>query len=177
LHNYDHAVGLFLDYFLHSAYADNTILVFTTDHATYPEPDYRTVAGKDLKPYFVDRIPLLIDDPFHQLPHEFDAAGRNSLDLAPTLLQLLGIRTARNSFLGHSLFEPRSFATGFTALGSRFYLTTTHGIFSAEDVPQSLQPLFACEAHVVREYYEAEAANRLASAPAQTTRPTATGAP
>jgi hypothetical protein len=28
----------------------------------------------------------------------------------------------------------------------------------------ALRPTFACEAHVVREYYEAEAANRLASA-------------
>lgn len=166
LHNYDHAVGLFLNYFLHSAYADNTILIFTTDHATYPEPDYRAVAGQQSKPYFVDRIPLLIDDPFRRLPRQFDADGRNSLDLAPTLLQLLGIRAARNSFLGHSLFEPRSFAAGFSALGSRFYLTTTHGIFDVDDAPAALQPIFACEAHVVREYYEAEAANRLASAPA-----------
>lgn len=177
LHNYDHAVGLFLDYFLHSPYATNTILVFTTDHAAYPEPDYRAVAGKDLKPYFVDRIPLLIDDPFHRLPRQFDADGRNSLDLAPTLLQLLGIRTARNSFLGHSLFEPRSFTDGFTALGARFYLTTTHDIFDVNDVPAALQPTFACEAHVVREYYEAEAANRLASAPSQTARPPVTSAP
>lgn len=177
LHDFDHALGLFLDYFYQSPYADNTILVFTTDHASYPEPDYRAVAGKDLNPYFVDRIPLLIDDPFHRLPRQLDAAGRNSLDLAPTLLQLLGIRATRNSFLGHSLFEPRSFTAGFTALGKRFYLTTPHGIFSADAVPPALQPTFACEAYVVREYYAAEAANRLANAPTQTTRPPATGAP
>lgn len=164
LHNYDHAVGVFLDYFLKSPYADNTILVFTTDHATYPEADYRAAVGRGLEPYFVDRIPLLIDDPYHRLPSRLDADGRNSLDLAPTLLQLLGIRAARNSFLGASLFEPRSFKLGFTALGERFYLTTLHGIYTADTLPPPLRGMFACEAHVVREYYQAEAANRLVSA-------------
>lgn len=169
LHNYDHALGVFLDYFLASPYARNTILIVTADHATYPDADYRAVAGANLAPYFVDRIPLLIDDPFHHLPTTFDAEGRNSLDLAPTILQLLGIRDARNSFLGQSLFEPRSFAVGFTALGSRFYLTTPHKIYNADNVPPTLQPTFACEAHVVREYYEAAATNRLI-APASAAR-------
>lgn len=161
LHNYDHALGVFLDYFLASPYARNTILIVTADHATYPDADYRAVAGANLAPYFVDHIPLLIDDPFHHLPTTFDAEGRNSLDLAPTLLQLLGIRNTRNSFLGQSLFEPRGFKLGMAALGLRFYLTTMHGIYNAENVPPSLQPIFACEAHVVREYYQAAATNRL----------------
>ena len=39
-------------------------------------------------------------------PGVLDAGGRNSLDLAPTLLQALGIRHAFNYFLGCSLFEP-----------------------------------------------------------------------
>ena len=166
LHNYDHAIGLFLDYFLHSPYAASTIVVFTADHATYPDADYRAVAGAGLQPYFVDRVPLLIDDPFHLLPREWNADARNSLDLAPTLLQLLGIQAARNSFLGRSLFEPRSFRFGLSALGSQFYLTTGRGIFNAANVTQPLQPVFACEVHIAREYYEAEATNRIAS-PAQ----------
>lgn len=161
LHNYDHALGLFLDYFRHSPYAANTILIVTADHATYPDADYRAVAGADLEPYFVDHIPLLIDDPFRHLPATLDADGRNSLALAPTLLQLLGIRTARNSFLGHSLFEPRSFKLGLTAIGRRFYLTTPSDLYNANNVPPALQPTFACEVHVARVYYQAEATDRI----------------
>lgn len=163
LHNYDHAIGLFLDYFMHSAYATNTIVVFTSDHANYPDADYRAAAGPGLQPYFVDRVPLLIDDPFHDLPAKFNADGRNSLALAPTVLQLLGIRDARNSFLGQSLFAPRGFKLGLTALGSQFYLTTDQGIFNSNNVPPALQPTFACEVHVAREYYEAEATNHITS--------------
>jgi phosphoglycerol transferase MdoB-like AlkP superfamily enzyme len=162
LHNYDSALGQFLRYFYRSPYADNTILVFTSDHATYPETAYRKVAGKNLRPFFVDRIPLLIDDPLHTLPRVYDAGGRNSLDLAPTILQLLDIRNAENSFLGRSLFEPRDFVIGMAGLGNKLFLTTKkHGVFSAETVPHQLRGIFQCEADVVRRYYKAERENRL----------------
>lgn len=161
LHNYDAAIGSFLDYFYSSPYAKDTILVFTSDHATYPEKPYREVAGKDLKPFFVDKIPLLVYDPTHHLPEVFNAQGRNSLDMAPTLLQLLGIKNAQNSFLGNSLFEPRSFPVGVTALGDSFYITTPKGLFASGDVPDKLRGLSSCEQSVVNDYYGMEAKNRL----------------
>lgn len=161
LHNYDHALGRFLDYFYRSGFARNTIVVFTSDHATYPETAYRKAAGKGLKPYFVDRIPLLVLDPTHRLPKAFDADGRDSLDLAPTVLQLLGIRRVQNSFLGHSLFEPRNFPQGLAALGPQFFLTMRDGVFSAGKIPSGLHDVFACERNVVRRYYQAERSNHL----------------
>ncbi len=161
LHNYDAAFGEFLRYFEASPWADNTLLVFTADHATYPEPPFREVAGADLKPYFVDRIPLLVRDPFHRLPKTLDAQGRNSLDLAPTVLQLAGLQTRANSFVGRSLFEPRSLPTGIAAIASRYYLTSPDGVFAQGEIPEPLRATFACEIDMVRRYYQAEHDNRL----------------
>lgn len=160
-HNYDAAIGKFLDYFLASPYAANTILIFTTDHATYPDREYREVAGKDLKPYFVDRIPLLIYDPTHKLPPTLDAQGRNSLDMAPTLLQLLGIQHVANSFLGNSLFEQRGFPVGITALGSDFYYSLPSGVSPLWATSPQLKSTVDCEKSVVEHYYQLEAKNRL----------------
>jgi phosphoglycerol transferase MdoB-like AlkP superfamily enzyme len=161
LHNYDAAFGEFLRYFLDSPYADNTLLVFTSDHSTYPEPPFREVAGPDLKPYFVDRIPLLVLDPRHVLPDRFDAQGRNSLDLAPTVLQLAGLQTDANSFLGRSLFEPRNFPTGVAAIASKYYMTTPAGVFAQGEIPAGERETFRCEIDVVRRFYEAERENRI----------------
>jgi phosphoglycerol transferase MdoB-like AlkP superfamily enzyme len=163
LHNFDAAFGEFLRYFVASPYADNTVLVFTSDHATYPEPPYREVAGPDLKPYFVDRIPLLFLDPRHVLPERFDAQGRNSLDLAPTVLQLAGLQTRANSFLGRSLFEPRNFPTGVAAIASKYYMTTPEGVFAEGEIPAGERDTFRCELDVVRRFYAAERENRIFS--------------
>lgn len=161
MHNYDAALGAFLDYFYTSPFASNTILIFTADHSAYPEPMFRAVAGKDLKPYFVDRIPLLIYDPVHQLSGTFDADGRNSLDLAPTVLQLLGQRNVPNSFLGHSLFEPRNFPLGIASLGASYFLTTKKGVFASDEIPAKLKSQFGCEVNVVRQYYGVEKTNHI----------------
>lgn len=161
VHNYDAAFGDFLEYFLDSPYADNTVLIFTSDHATYPEPPYRDVAGKDLKPYFVDRIPLLVRDPYHLLPSQWDADARTSLDLTPTILQLLGVESGENAFLGTSLFEPRNFPVGMAALGSSFYFTTREGVFSTDEVPREIHAAAECQMSVVRRYFKAEQDNHL----------------
>lgn len=162
LHNYDAAFGQFLDWFDRSPYARDTILVVTADHSTYPEPAYRKVAGSDFRPFFVDRIPLLVRDPFHRLPETLDADGRNSLDLAPTLLQLLEAPQAPNSFLGRSLFEPRSMPLGIAwTAPERFFLTTREGVRSHGQIPPELAEQFGCQQEVLRRYLQAEADNRI----------------
>jgi len=162
LHNLDAAFGEFLDWFQASPYADNTVLVFTADHATYPEPAYREAAGAGLKPYFVDRIPLLVLDPLHRLPATMDADGRNSLSFAPTLLQLLGVPQADNAFLGRSLFEPRPRAAGIAWTGpGNYYLTTRDGVFGAGEIPPALQSTFTCSQALVRRYFRAERENHI----------------
>jgi phosphoglycerol transferase MdoB-like AlkP superfamily enzyme len=161
LHNYDHALGTFLDAFFASPYAQNTILVFTSDHATFPDPAYRQVTGEDFKPYFVDQVPLLIYDPFHRLPATYDAHGRTSIDLAPTLLQLLGVRRADNSFLGTSLFEHDQRPFGFSAIGSEFYASDADGVYAESSVPARYQKQFATDRAKVQTYYRLERENRV----------------
>lgn len=102
-HNFDTQFGLFLERFKNSPLSDNTILIVTADHAAFPAPELLQVL--DAKPnYFVARIPMMIY--WKGVTHQgIDMKGRNSLALAPTVLNLVGIQNAHNYFLGCSIFE------------------------------------------------------------------------
>ena len=68
IHNLDHALGKFWRYFRESTWADNTVVVFTSDHTHYPDRDFLEIArgpafDPDYRPYFVDRIPFIIRHP------------------------------------------------------------------------------------------------------------------
>lgn len=104
-YDFDVQFGAFMDKFLKSDLAKDTVIVFTTDHATYADadfsksfPDYKRI-NSDL-----DAVPFFI---YHDgiSPEEIEAGGRNSLDLAPTILDYVGI-SHPNYFLGASLFFP-----------------------------------------------------------------------
>lgn len=162
IHVLDAAFGEFLDYFLASDFAKNTILVFTTDHATYwGEEDYRKLYPTGLKPYFIDRVPLLVFDPSAGLPQRLPVGGRTSLDLAPTLFHLLGVSHARNSFLGNSLLTPTDPDSGFATIANEYFLTNAEGVFGESEIPQASRPWFDCMKDMARYYYSLEAANRL----------------
>ena len=113
IHNFDHAFGKFWDYFKNSAFYDNTIVIFTSDHAHYPDRDFRETVNNmdggmdDYQPYFVDRIPLVIYDPYRSLPSDFDAKFASSIDFAPSMAHWLGIDDQPNSFLGNSIFDQK----------------------------------------------------------------------
>lgn len=105
-YNLDVQFGKFLKKFLNDPVSDNTILIFTTDHATYADAAYQESFG-DIHPrtlLFCDPIPLMIWYKGVE-PMQLDASGRNSLDLAPTVLDFLDI-SAPNFFLGNTLFAP-----------------------------------------------------------------------
>ncbi len=51
-------------------------------------------------------MPLIIHDPMHDLPPEIDTLS-GSLDLAPTLLHLLGVNVGMHSMTGKSIFGSR----------------------------------------------------------------------
>ena len=102
-YNVDCWLGEFLQKFENSPCFDNTILVFTTDHATYADlyyneafPDYQRSHPS------IDQIPLMI---YHKgvEARTIDALGKNSLDLAPTILDYVDIN-GPNYFLGAFLF-------------------------------------------------------------------------
>lgn len=102
-HYFDQCFGSFMEKFQNSALSDNTIVVLTADHATYADNDFREAFPDVTRLGFVSEIPLGI---YYKgvIPTEYNANGRNSLNLAPTILDLLDI-SAPNYFLGSSLFS------------------------------------------------------------------------
>lgn len=139
IHNLDYELGYFLRYFKRSHWASNTYLIITTDHATFPEPAYIEIVKQDKPYYFVDKIPLLIYDPYKGLPASIDANSRNSLDLAPTILNLLGVQKRRNSFLGHSLLDKYPYNVSMSAVGKVVkdrYIIVDGQIYPSEEVPK-----------------------------------------
>lgn len=100
IRNFDDAFGRFW-----SSVRDRKDLavILTADHAAYPSDLYNLTFGTQ-RSYFADRIPFAVwtGGTGHRV---IDAGGRNSLDFAPTLLQMMGIKNAFNYFLGCSLFS------------------------------------------------------------------------
>lgn len=101
-HNFDVFFGLFMEKLKSSEFGDNTIVIFTTDHATYPGPEI-VAADNSVPPYFVDRVPFIVY--YKGAEHSIvNVKGRNSLNFTPTVLNMLGFNEEKNYFLGCSLF-------------------------------------------------------------------------
>lgn len=102
-YNLDYEFGEFFDKFCNSSLKENTIIIFTTDHATYIDKDvlesqlnYETGVSLNRIPFFIyyDGIE----------PEVIDVNGRNSLDFAPTVIDYLDME-ADAYFMGDSLFD------------------------------------------------------------------------
>ncbi len=131
IHNMDQAFGRFWRYFIESKHSKSTIIIFTTDHAHFQERPFMQIAGRDYKPWFVDRIPLLVYDPTRTLPSTFDAKNRSSIDFAPSFAHFLGLPPQRlNPFLGRSIFEsrPGEPRVGVGAIGNAVFLYDDRGV-------------------------------------------------
>jgi phosphoglycerol transferase MdoB-like AlkP superfamily enzyme len=113
IYNFDDAFGIFWKAFKKSKYYNNTIVILTGDHTLYPNNDFKKVAGDDWIPSVYDELSLIIYDPIHKLPKEYQVNAA-SVDLAPTVLHLLGIKKEnKNSFMGTSLFDKKENNTSF----------------------------------------------------------------
>lgn len=148
-HNFDYALGEFLNYFIKSPWAKNTYLIITADHARFPEPAYVRLFEQDAPRYFVDAIPLMIYDPYSGLPRRIDAGGRTSIDLAPTILNLLGENTISNAFLGASLFDETKNIPG-ASIGNEKYLVIDGAVYDFSRVPKQ----FRKEAEIFSNYVD-----------------------
>lgn len=136
-HNMDAQFGKFLSSFQDSPIADDTIIVFTTDHASFPAPDFQQLF-KTKSPYFVDEVPLIIYKKENTKTGPIEVSGRNSLDLAPTIMDMLGISQAPNMFLGCTLFDTdcTSPFDHLTTIGLEYYQTEGHHVAPAELTPR-----------------------------------------
>lgn len=135
----DVQVGAFLERFQESRLAENTVIIFTSDHAAYQDADFVTAfPGYVRDAPSLDQIPLFI---YYRglTPKSYDVGGRNSLDMAPTVLDFLDL-SAPNCFLGDSLFAPVSrsaYDVYFESMGT--YYCTAGGeinILSAEQLQE-----------------------------------------
>lgn len=127
-YNDDVQFGKFMDKLYSGPLGDNTIVVFTGDHCAYADqqyldtfPDYSRTFGS------VDRIPLFI---YYKGIEKstIDAVGRNSLDLAPTILDYLDI-SKPNYFLGCTLFADAANNNSYDTVyyDSDWLLSTSEG--------------------------------------------------
>lgn len=162
LHNVDAAFGRFWQEFQSSPYKDNTIVIVTADHAHVQEKPYVALMKDDptYKPYFVDTVPLLIYDPMHELPLEYDANDATSLALAPTILHLLGRQHAVNAFLGQSLFDGTQ-DFHIHAEGDNLWYIRNHEIFKDKDIPEEYVDEFMKEKENLYEFYAEERENKM----------------
>ncbi|SFO27329.1 Phosphoglycerol transferase MdoB [Pseudobutyrivibrio sp. UC1225] len=123
-YNCDQMFNYFLEEFKSSKLADNTILVFTTDHSTYADQSYTDLFPDHKRECTdLDEMPLFI---YHKdiQPQEIDVEGRNSLCFTPTILDLLDINT-ENYFLGTSLFDKNASSSFDKMFYDASYLIST----------------------------------------------------
>lgn len=103
-HDMDFQFGKFIDEFNKSKFSENTIVIFTTDHATFVDDEYRSSFPKNTRVQGnLDRIPLFI---YYKgiNPEVINVDGKNFVNLTPTILDYLDY-SAGNYFLGQSLFS------------------------------------------------------------------------
>jgi len=148
-HSYDRDIGRFIERFKASRLHENTLLVITSDHSTYPSPN-AIKADPRVQGYFVDTIPLLMY--WNGAKHSVvDVAGKNSLDLAPTLLSLLEARKSRNLFLGCSLFEACAFDR-ISNIGGEYILTDADRSYSDYYVPPEQRSYYEDGKRLIERY-------------------------
>ncbi|MCM1126935.1 MAG: sulfatase-like hydrolase/transferase [Lachnospiraceae bacterium] len=135
----DVQIGSFLKRFDESELAENTIIILTSDHAAYQDADFVTAFPDYMrKDPSLDRIPFMI---YYKgvTPKRYDAGGRNSLDMAPTILDFLDM-SAPNYFWGDSLFAIESgslYDTYFESMGICYCTTGGEAnLLSAEQMQE-----------------------------------------
>lgn len=149
--------GKFLKKFNESKMSENTILIFTTDHSTFSDAEYKEAFPNENRTNpDVGTIPLSIY--YKGMPAEkFDVQGRNSLSLAPTVLDYMDI-SAENYFLGVSLFFAKDNNNSYdTVFNDNTYTLSTdmNSIQPLSDsqkaiIDEQLQKYFAAKLQLVK---------------------------
>lgn len=141
-YNQDHWFGEFLKKLENTDVLNNTLLIFTSDHATYPSLDCKKTFNTKSE-YFVDRIPLIFYT--KNMQHMIiDAKNRNSIDFAPTVLNMLNIDSP-NYFLGRSLFTDTGSVFSYISHVGDFFDTSTGEVIKKdpdEDILKKINEYF-----------------------------------
>lgn len=107
IHLSDADLQVFFDELGKRAYLENTIVVLTGDHS-FPtgEHGYTMNVASFYEEFF--RTPLLIIWPGHLEPKRISDSAHSQLDIAPTLIDLLGLSEVKHHFMGRSLLQAAS---------------------------------------------------------------------
>ena len=106
----DNAIGCMYRDLESKGLLDNTVIAMFGDHNTY----YQQLSNyvKDIDDYDTQRkytdlynVPLMIRD--SGIPHQVIDKFTCTADIAPTLLDLLGVKYYENMFYGHSVFSEK----------------------------------------------------------------------
>lgn len=151
-HNVDWQFGKFMEKFIDSEMSEDTVIVFTADHATYADKYFNdSFSGYQRLHPGLDRIPLFI---YHKRiePEEIDVSGRNSLDAVPTVMDYLDI-SEPNYFLGVSLFTAKDNANNYDTIyqAGTEIVSTENGVIGP--LPESRMNIFT---KGVEHYYTAK---------------------
>lgn len=124
--NMDEQFGRFMEQYLASDWAKDTLLVFTADHATYQDDAFNQAFPQHPRSVTsLDAMPLFFYYP-GITPQQVDVQGRNTLCMAPTLLDYLDI-SAPNYFLGTSLFASQAGGLCETTFNDTYVTCTSAG--------------------------------------------------
>lgn len=152
-YNVDYQFGKFMEKFNASDISDNTIVVFTTDHCTYVDDAFReSFPDVPRVQSFLDRIPFFI---YYKgvTPQTIDAQGRNSLTMAPTVLDFLDI-SVPNYFLGTTLFLDIN--NDFSPYDTVYTIDNTERVSTQNGVIQAMNTSIDAEMHDnINDYYAA----------------------
>jgi arylsulfatase A-like enzyme len=120
----DHEIGLLLDALEASGQADNTLVVFTSDHGDQLFEHHITDKNCFFEPSV--RVPFMVSLPGRIKPAQYDQL-MESVDLMPTLLEFIGVPEPREC-------QGRSFAPLIADMG-RAYTPHTE-VFSENIIPE-----------------------------------------
>ncbi|MBL4880976.1 MAG: LTA synthase family protein [Oleispira sp.] len=130
----DQALKQFFTEFWKSDLASNTHVIVTGDHGIWAFDKSKTYSQLSKDEHFF-RVPLIIWSPDKQ--QEIHTALSSHLDIAPTILELLDIKTD-NSFIGKSLFSSEE------ELNNRLLYTMYHRDFGYRTATEACAPVNGC---------------------------------
>ena len=147
----DDAIGVIIDNLKQKGIYNNTTMLLYSDHYCYYNKESHLVKGFDIKDYSsieLNTIPMVISSPglkqlmvdkkdeLANLGYDFTLNERfcSAYDVAPTILDLLGIKFNENFYMGHSLFRPADYTYELNGITKDLvvYYSVTGGLFSQD---------------------------------------------
>ena len=101
--NFDHALGIMMDYLDSNNLLDNTTIVMFSDHQAYSNDLTYYVREKNFFNPVVFNVPFMIYD--KNLGNNTISKFSTNIDIVPTIFDILGINYYENFYYGSSIFE------------------------------------------------------------------------